>query len=536
MRARFVSVAEGTPEGAVCTDNPGRGDAMERKRIRKILLVQPPSYSNNVRSDMNPNVPLGIAYIAATLEKEGYQVKMLDAFIEDWHRETRVTPEIIRVGMSFEDIKAVIAAEAPDVVGVTSMFTFQRQNAHKIATLAKEVDPSIIVVFGGAHPTAAPEMVLPDPNVDVIVLGEGDNSTVPLLQTIETGGDLRDLDGIAFRNGSDLVINEKRQQITDLDSLPFPARHLLPMEKYFSAGVRHGGFSRRDRATSMITSRGCQYRCNFCTAFKVFTRLPRIRSVGNVMAEIKELVTKYGVNEIFFEDDQFLAKQKHTEELLDVMIASGYDVIWDTPNGISAWLLNERIIAKMAKAGCYTLNIAMESGNQWVLDHIINKPVKVEKLPELVSLIRKYGMQPGTFIVVGNIAENAVETKEQIRDSFRMARRLGVVPFISFLTPYPGSEVLEIAERKGYLVPGFDWDNLVISRQNLQTPEWSPRELAMLVEEEKTKTRVAFRISLWLKHPKQQLAGVRDRYLRNPAGFFKALKEWGRDLLLASKA
>jgi anaerobic magnesium-protoporphyrin IX monomethyl ester cyclase len=499
---------------------------MDRKKIRKILLIQPPSFSNKVRSDMNPNVPLGIAYIAAVLDKGGYQVKMLDAFIEDWHRETRVAPEVILVGMRFEDIKAVIAAEAPDVVGITSMFTFQRRNAHKIAALAKEVDPSIVVIAGGAHPTSAPEMVLPDANIDVIVLGEGDNSIIPLLQAIEMGGDLRTLDGIAFRNGSDVVINEKTHQIADLDSIPFPARHLLPMEKYFSAGVRHGGFSRRDRATSMISSRGCRYRCNFCTAFKVFTRLPRIRSVGNVMAEIEQLVTQFGVNEIFFEDDQFLVKQKHTEEVLDAMIASGFNIVWDTPNGISAWVLNERIISKIAQSGCYRLNIAMESGNQWVLDHIINKPVKIDKLPELVRLIRKYGIQPGTFIVAGNIAENAVETKEQIRDSFRMTRRLGVIPHVSFLTPYPGSEVLEIAQKKGYLIPDFDWDDLVISKQNLQTPEWSPEELRMLVRKEIAKTRISY----WLKHPIQMLARMQNSFRRNRVGFLNAIRQGVSDL------
>ena len=458
-------------------------NTMGNKKIRKVLLIQPPAFCNNFRGDMNPNVPLGIGYIAATLEKAGYDVRMLDAFVEGWDREARVTPEMLRVGLPFEEIKEIIAAHGSDVVGITSMFTMQRKNAHRVAAISKEVNPSTIVIMGGAHPTAAPEEVLEDPNVDAIVLGEGDDSIVPLLQAIETGADLRPLDGVGFRdNAGNIIVNQKKNQVSDLDSIPFPARHLLPMEKYFAAGVRHGGPGHGKRATSMITTRGCPYYCNFCTAFKVFTRKPRIRSVANVMAEITELVTKWGVDELYFEDDQFLAKQKHTEDLLDAMIASGYNLTWDTPNGISAWILNERVLTKMKAAGCYRVNLAIESGNQWVLDNIINKPVKVNKIPELVELIRKLDMTPGTFIVAGNIGEKGVETKEQIRDSFRLVRNLGIWPFVSYLTPYPGSEVLEVAKRHGYLIPDFDWDNLAIQRRNITTPEWTPDELRDLVE------------------------------------------------------
>lgn len=456
-----------------------------RQHIKKVLLIQPPAFCNNFRNDMNPNVPLGICYIGAMLEREGYQVKILDAFIEGWDQTERVSPEILLVGMSYAQIKAYIAAERPDVVGITSMFTMQRRNAHKVAALAKEVDPGTIVIMGGAHPTAAPEMVLADPNVDAIVLGEGDNSIGPLLRAFQEGADLGGLDGVGFRDSEGrTVIKEKTIPILDVDSLPLPARHLVPMEKYFKSSVRHGGFNKRDRSTSMISSRGCQYRCNFCTAFKVFTRLPRIRSVDSIMAEIDELVLKYGVNEIFFEDDQFLAKQKHTIEVLDRIIERGYDLVWDTPNGISAWLLNETVIKKMKQAGCYRVNLALESGNQTVLDTIINKPVRVDKIPAVVDLIRKYDMEVGTFFVVGNIGENAVETLDQISDSFRLARRLDVRPFVSYLTPYPGSDVLRIAQEKNYLVPGFDWDNLVISKLNVTTPQWTPEQLRRHVEME----------------------------------------------------
>lgn len=478
-------IVQATPRQAVAPAAPIR----HRRALRKVLLIQPPAFCNNQRSDMNPNPPLGIAYIGATLERAGYQVKILDAFIEGWEINTRISPEKLLVGLPYERIKDIIAAENPDVVGVTSMFTSQRKNAHRVAQLAKEVDPEIVTILGGAHPTAAPESVLADANVDAVVLGEGDNAIVPLLQCLEQGGDLSVLDGIGYRDaGGNPVTLEKTNQIPDLDLLPFPARHLLPMEKYFASGVRHGGYSRGRRAASMITSRGCQYYCNFCTAFKVFTRTPRMRSVENVLAEIEELVTRYGVDEIFFEDDQLIAKQRRTGDLFDA-IAKKFKVKWDTPNGVSPWLLDEEIVAKMKAAGCYRVNLAIESGNQWVLKNIINKPVKLDQIPALAKLIRKHGMNVGTFIVIGNIGKGGVETIAQIKDSFAFCRKIRVFPHVSLLTAYPGAEVLEIAKEKGYLVPGFDWDDLSIQKAQIQTPQWTPQQLLALVERERLKTR-----------------------------------------------
>ena len=506
----------------VVQEQPGCGDKpllasspspiLHRPHLQKVLLIQPPAFSNNFRSDMNPNAPLGIAYIAAMLEREGFVVQILDAFIEGWNHETRINHEKILVGLPFDQIKEIVASVNPDVVGVTSMFTSQRKNAHQVARLVKEVDREIVVIFGGAHATSATESVLEDPCVDVAVLGEGDNVIVSLLRCIESDSGLQQLDGIAYRDqaGNPVVIH-KTSQIKNLDELPFPARHLLPMEKYFAARVHHGGSGKGKRAVSMITSRGCQYFCNFCTAFKVFTRMPRMRSIENVLAEIDELVNTHQIDEIFFEDDQIIAKQRRSSDLFGA-IAARHKLYWDTPNGVSPWLLTDEILGKMKAAGCYRVNIAIESGNQWVLDKIINKPVKVHKVPVLVDAIRRHGMEVGTYLVVGNIGRDAVETLDQVRDSFAFCRKIRVFPHASLLTAYPGSEVLEIAVEKGYLVPGFDWDNLVIQQFQLQTPLWTAQELMDVVAWEKLKTRWW----MMLCSPLGSLKNIGERFIREP--------------------
>jgi len=498
------------------------------KPISKVLLIAPPSMTNNERSDTSPATSLGIGYIAAVLEKAGYEVKILDAFVEGWEQEVRVSPEKLLVGMPFEDIKEFIAAEKPDVVGISSMFTIQQNNAHQVARVTKEVDPNIKVIVGGAHPTSAIEMVLSDPNVDVVVLGEGDNSIVPLLEALERDTPLTTLDGVAYR-GSDgrLVIQPKTKITMDLDEIPYPARHLMPMDKYFAANAKHGGAPKGHRASSFITSRGCQYRCNFCTAYKVFTRIPRMRSIENVVGEVQELVTKYGVDEIFFEDDQFIAKTRHTGALLDAL--AEFKIMFDTPNGTSPWLLDENMISKMANAGWHTLWLAIESGNQDILKNVINKPVKLDEVPEVTRLARKYGLDVMAFIVVGNITRGRVETLDEVRDSFRFVRKIRVRPQVSYLTGYPGSEVLEIAEENNWLIPGFDWNNHSSERQQIQTPLWSPEEIRHVVEDERLKTMAWYwltnpghlRHAAWQymapKDPKKMLTGIKK--------FVKLLKD-----------
>ena len=153
------------------------------------------------------------------------------------------------------------------------------------------------------------------------------------------------------------------------------------------------------------------------------------------------------------------------------------------------------------------------------MDHIINKPVKVNQLPGLVKAIRRHGMEVGTFLVVGNISQDAVETFDQIKESFAFCRKIKVSPNISLLTAYPGSEVLEIAKKKDYLVPGFDWDDLVIQKFQLQTPLWTPQELMELVAKEELKIRWMMIFS----YPKKTLLFVLERLTSDPISVLRGV-------------
>lgn len=495
-----------------------------KKHIKRVLLIQPPAFANTAKTDINPNLPLGIAYIAAVLEREKYEVKILDAFVEGWDKEEPVGKEVIRVGLTFEEIECKIQDFSPDVVGVSNLFTAQRKNAHKVCKIAKKVSQDILVIMGGAHPTVAPEIVLEDKNVDFVVLGEGENTIVGLMNYLKKEVDLRSLDGVAFRENGKVVVAPKTKFIMDLDSIPFPARHLLKMDAYSRAGVTHGGFVARTPYASVVTSRGCPFQCTFCSAHKVFGRKYRCRSVDNVMEEIEMLVQDYGIKKILIEDDNFTLNARRTEQILDKLIEKKYDLIWDTPNGIAVFTLNEKIIRKIKESGCDRLNLALESGNQYVLDNIIRKPLKLKKVIPLIEFARSIGMNVNVFFVVGM----PEETIEQIRYTFRFARKMKFYhPHISILTPYPGTEVYEICKEKRYLVEDFNLDNLMITRYNIETLDWTIEELDNVI---KSETRI-LRIHYYLRRPRTFLRDIIPRFLKNPVDYFKkfweVIKEFG---------
>jgi len=461
------------------------------------MFIQPPAFSWRLnRLDINPNPPLGAAYIAAVLEREGYEVAILDAFVEGWFRdpvpleddpENVPSDAIERVGLSFKEVAARIEAFRPDVVGVTNLFTCQRKNAHAVCRIVKEIDRDILVMIGGKNPTALTDITMQDPNIDFAIRGEGETTTLQLLRAIENGTGFAAIDGVAYRDADGtMLVNPKTQFIDDLDSIPFPARHLLPMELYFEAAIAHGGNLINRRYASMITSRGCPAECFFCSAHGSMGYKFRYRSVENVMAEIDQLVKTYRIGEILFEDDNLTMHRERAKRLCSALIERNYNMTWDTPNGLMAITLDNELLLKMRQSGCYRVNLAIESGNQHVVNNVIRKPLDLKKVPPMVDYARSIGLQVGLFLVIGNPGE----TLDQMRESYRFALQNKVFPHVSVAMPLPGTELLEIARMNNYLVDGFSWENLTINQYSLYTPDWSVEELRALKAFEDFKLRV----------------------------------------------
>ena len=494
------------------------------KNIKKVLLFIPPADTFKERIDINPLPPLGLAYLGAILEAAGIEVKIVDCLIEGWNNRVEISKGMVRIGLSFEDIEKVIREYGPDMVGVNNLFTKQRKNAHKIYEIAKRIDKNIITVAGGAHPTVMPELVLSDSNVDYVVIGEGERTLMDLIRSIESKSDLSSLDGVGYKEGGVAKIIPKKTFIADLDALPFPARHLLKMEKYFGLESSHGDRHKR-RFSPIITSRGCPAKCTFCSAHRVWGRPFRYRSAENVIRELKDIKEKYAIEEIMFEDDNLTLNSKRAEAIFDLMVKEDLGLEWDTPNGIAAWTLSENLIDKMKKSGCRTINFALESGNQDVLDNIIKKPLNLEKVKPLVRYAKKTGLNVGIFLVVGMPGE----TEDQIWDSFRLAGSLGVfTPHISIATPYPGSELYDISRERNYLKSDFSLDDLYIRSFAISTGDLNDKKLKNILSAGEKYLLTSF----MKKRPFEFLKVIVNKLAKDPVSFIKKvcnlinIKDW----------
>ena len=442
-------------------------------KINKILLIVPPAFTFKAYRDINPLPPMGLGYLASIGEKIGIEVKILDCLIRGWDHEEEAGDTLVRVGLSDKEIKDFILDFNPDLVGINCSFSRQHKLYHHILGLVKQINPKCITVAGGAHVTVCPEDVLNDPACDFILMGEAEESFENLLNALNNSRDVKSVDGLGWKNNGKLLINPKNKWIDNLDSIGFPAYHIMELERYFALDVSHG-FRHKNKFCPIITSRGCPAKCTFCSAEKVWGRKYRARTVNNILEEMKLLRSKYGIEELMFEDDNVTADPKRAKELFSAMASEKLNFVWDTPNGVGVWSVDESTLDLMKASGCIRINFPVESGSQRVLNEVIRKPLNLSKVRGLISYCRKIKLDYGMFLVIGMPGE----TMAEIWESFRFAASCGVYePHISVATPYPGTKLLEICQESGCLKKEFNLDDLFIRSFLIKTEEWDSGDL-----------------------------------------------------------
>ncbi|MEW6039940.1 MAG: radical SAM protein, partial [Elusimicrobiota bacterium] len=307
----------------------------------KILLVNP---SASVWQQTKI-IPLGLAYIAAVLEKAGHSVQVIDLN----HEKSFVLPKTV------------------DLVGITAASS-TIEYAWDIAKQVKE--KNILTVLGGPHVTILPEESLQHKEVDFVVRGEGEETIVELISSLEKNESLTNVRGISFKENNRIVHNQNRPFIENLDKLPFPAYHLFPPIKHYKSAQPF--LARRRISASIMTSRGCPFNCVFC--YKgMFGHVWRSRSPENIIDEWKFLVKELKVKEIRIQDDIFNQDIKRAEKICEMIKDNNIIVPWSLPNGIRADKFNVTLISKMKQSGCFQVAFGVESGDQTVLNNIGKK-------------------------------------------------------------------------------------------------------------------------------------------------------------------
>ena len=400
----------------------------------RVWLINPPLASRGAsrigavsRNLFYNSPPLGLAYIAAALERDGHRVVLTDAAIED---------------LSVEQLAARAAEIAPDLVGLTAT-TLHFELASALARALSARLGEVPIALGGPHVNSQPEVLLGHPEFDLAVVGEGEFTATEVARALEAGDDLADIPGVALVREGRLLRAPPRPLIADLDVLPLPARHLLPIHRYLPMP----NDQRELPKTSVISSRGCPFQCIFCDK-GVFGQHFRAFSPGRVVQEMHHLVERYRIRDIAFVDSTFTPTRERLEAVLDAMEADPPRVTWTA--SCRANMLDEDLLRRMRALGCWRIRIAIESGDDEILARI-RKGITRAQFADTVHAAARLGFQVKAFFMVGHIGETA----ESIERTIAFAESLPLADVtVQINTPLRGTPQYEICRQHGTLLEG----------------------------------------------------------------------------------
>lgn len=449
----------------------------------RVCLINPPRIQPIVWGKPSVFPPIPLAYIAAVLEKEN-DVYVIDAPTEGRTNLHIINNNIYRVGLSNNQLEKKIRKWNPDLVILEIPFSGWARTAFEVSSIIKKISNKIITILYGQHPSARPSACIKKGNIDFVVIGEAENTIKELVDCFRSGlSNFQKINGLAFIKNNKIIITPERPVIDNLDSLPMPARHLLPMKEYALAVKENPlrGVIRKPW-TIMITSRGCPFSCVFCTHHTVWGKKWRGRSPENVVSEIQHLIKNFGIKQIDFLDDNMTLDRNRMEKICDLLISKKIRIEWFTPSGLRADTLDESLLRKMRKAGCKKIRVAPESGVQRIVDKVIKKNLSLKSVEEAVKSCKKVGLKVGCFFVIGLIGETKKDIIETINFAYKL-KQLGADSFIfSIASPIYGTELYNLAKKEGYLKSGFCEDSLASAEPLIETPEFSSEDLIRLCE------------------------------------------------------
>lgn len=367
--------------------------------------------------------PIDLMYSAASTEKAGCECRLVDYPAER---------------KSWRDLEADIADFRPHVLMI-SVTTPSLAQDLEAARVAKRLDPGILTVAKGAHFLVYDRETLEQcPELDCVIRGEYELTAAEL----GVGAPLDSILGITWRRPDGIIQqNPPRPFIEDLDSIPFPARHLVRNELYFRPDTM-------EPQTTIVTNRGCPHACVYCLAPVVSGKKNRYRSVGNVLAEIRECVERFGIRNFLFRSDLFTQNKKWVIELCQAIIDAKLDIEWASNSRVDT--INAEMLHWMKKAGCWIIAYGVESGNQEMLD-LMKKKATVEQAREAIRLTREAGIKSSVYLLMGL----PWERPETIEDNIRFAQELMPDFLEIFYTyPFPGTELTRIAIEQGLMREG----------------------------------------------------------------------------------
>jgi anaerobic magnesium-protoporphyrin IX monomethyl ester cyclase len=477
-------------------------------------LINPPLTHYEGSTEFDLHLPLGLMYVAAMI-RDVCEVEIFDCLLSN-HVVKKSNAYVY--GATEEEIRNVIENNKPDVVGISVHSTTLSRNAELIAKIAKDVNPKIITVFGGPDPSVQFETFIENQYCDYCVVGDGEETFLEFVKAFASKTSVKDIAGLAFK--SDGVTHfVPRVFSAELDFLPFPAFDLIDLKKYLKNKKYYKNRSDiSKKSTSIITSRGCPNNCVFCSVRLHMGQKYRAHSPEYVIKLLRLCIEKYGLSNFHFEDDNLTSDQKRFESILDLIIKEKLQIKWDTPNGVRADKLNYNLLKKMKKAGCFQLTLAIESGNQRVLDKIIHKGLNLEYVHEVVKYCKKLKISTNAFYVIGFPGETSNEIRDTINFATQLFRQDDVYPTLMVATPLIGTELYDICVKDKLIEGKPTPEALCVAIQTngepmISTGDFSKEDIKHFIKEFRKKNQLTY-IRYVLKYPRNL-----PRYIRSAIKF-----------------
>ncbi len=460
----------------------------------KVLLVNPPSenmITTNIPSVIDEergyNPPLGLLYVAGYAKaKTNHEILVLDCQVEE---------------ISHEEIEDRIKAINPDVVGIQAL-TFTIIDARMVALAAKRANPKCKVVMGGPHVHIFARETLAIPEVDFAIKGEGELAFTQLLSALEGVMPYDKVFGLAYRDGvtGQIKDNPPAPPVEDLDSLPYPARELTPINKYYSLIAKHNPI------TTMFTSRGCPYRCLFCDRPTMGRRF-RSHSADCVVNEMEACV-KMGIREFFIYDDTFNVNRKRVFDICGEIKKRKLEIAFDIR--ARADRMDEEMLKELASAGCDRIHYGVESGNAEILELLL-KDLDLDHVRKMFKATRAHGMKTLAYFMIGN----PTETREMALKTIEFAKELDP-DFVHFsvLTPFPATAIYYKALEDGR----FDHDYWAEFAKN-PTPDFKPQLWEEHMNREELIELLKYAYKSFYLRPKMVMKNM--AYTHSPKDFFR---------------
>lgn len=437
-------------------------------------------------------LPLNLLYLSSYLKKKyKYEPVVIDT--NPAEIENRICKQIL-------DTK-------PDIIGITCT-TPQFSKMIKIAEEIKKYS-SVPIVVGGVHPSVCPEETLAGNCIDFIVIGEGEETFAELCEKLSNGEDYTAIQGIGYRLDGKIVINQKRERISNLDDIPFPAWDLLPVESYFLGNEGIMGAPTK-RTINVITSRGCPFRCAFCNSSKVWASRVKRRSVDDVLEEIEYLRVTYQIDSIKFFDDCFTVKPAWVLEFCEKLIKKAWpDFFWECYSRVD--LIKDNVVKAMKAAGCTTIHLGVESGSPRILNQI-DKKISVEQIINAFEIIKRHNIRIFAFIVIG-FPNETLDDHMRTENLLKEIRPDGIE--VDFAIPFPGTKLFSEVVELG-LIP-----------KNVDHTRWFQVSGAESYHDKPIYNHLLTTDQLIKIKGRLQNLGIVGRYkpfLKNPKQFVKGLK------------